>query len=95
MELAFESRELRSICEQEPIANDVLGVVVAEVLRHRLADLRAATSIDDLVAGSPHTVESEGICHIVVDLCRGCQIVLKANIRRILLQRAVGWIGLR
>ena len=54
MELAFESRWLRTVCENEADADRELGLAVAETLRHRLADLLAATSIDDILAGKPH-----------------------------------------
>ena len=79
MELAFESKELRSICEHGATAKDELGAEVAEVLRARLADLRASTSVKDLIVGNPHSVEFEGTSYFVVDICQGYQIVLKAN----------------
>ena len=52
---------------------------VADVLRRRLADLRAATSMDDLIIGNPHAVEFGEMNYLVIDLCQGHQIVLKAN----------------
>ena len=79
MELAFESQELRSICEHEATAKDALGAEIAEALRHRLADLRVATSIADLIVGNAHTVEVGSIIYLVIDLCRRHQIVLEAN----------------
>ncbi len=79
MELAFESKDLRSICELGATAEHELGAEVAEVLRRRLADLRAATSIYDLVAGNPHEVEFRDINYFIVDLSEDYQIVLKAN----------------
>ena len=79
MELAFESKELRSICEHEATAKTELGAEIAEALRGRLADLRAATSMGDLIVGNPHTVEFGGMNNLVIDLCQGHQIVLKAN----------------
>ena len=79
MELAFESKELRSICEHGATAKDELGAEVAEVLRSRLADLRASTSIDDLIVGNPHALEFGGITYFIVDLCQGYQVILKAN----------------
>ena len=79
LELAFESKELRSICEHEATAKDALGGEIAEALRRRLADLRAATSIADLIVGNPHTVETGSIDYLVIDLCSRHQIVLEAN----------------
>src|ERR1700732_5499632 len=53
MELAFASRSLRSMCEEEGQAAESLGSVVAADLHARLADLRAADTIAALGAGTP------------------------------------------
>ena len=79
MELAFESMHLRSICENEANAKDELGAEVAEVLKRRLADLRAARSINDLITGNPRIRNVGHIEHLVVDLRDGSYIILEAN----------------
>ena len=79
MELAFESKELRSICEREPEAQRKLGQSVAGTLKSRLADLRAAESIRDLPAGSPRTTEVESMPRLVIDLTNGYQVHLIPN----------------
>lgn len=58
MELAFETRRLRTVCE-EPIeaAKDYPPSVVASLIR-RVADIRAADSPLSLVAGSPSLATS-------------------------------------
>ena len=77
LELAFDSKSLRTICESETQAKLELGARVAEALKHRLADLRAATSPKDLVAGRP-CVSADGQ-HMSIDLCDGYRLVFKAN----------------
>lgn len=79
MELAFDTKELRTICESEDYANRVLDPLVVEILKHRLADLRAATSIRDLVAGRVHQLEDTKNCHMIVELRDDHRIVLCAN----------------
>ena len=79
LELAFNSKELRSVCEHEATAKGALGAEIAEALRRRLADLRAATSIADLIVGNPHTVEVGSKNYLVIHLFRSHQIVLEAN----------------
>ena len=69
---------LRTICESEARAQNELGLEVAEALLHRLADLRAATSIHDLLVGRPRVSDTEGE-HLVVDLRNGYHIILEAN----------------
>lgn len=53
MELAFRTRTLRSICEDEAKAAQHFHPEVVASLKRRLADLRAADSVDDLIAGRP------------------------------------------
>ena len=53
MELAFGSRNLRAICEDQVCAEQSFSSAVAQQLRGRLADLHAARSLDELVAGRP------------------------------------------
>ena len=78
MELAFESQCIRTICENEARARIDLGLEVAEALKHRLADMRAATSIYDLVAGKPRLSGTQDQ-QLVVDLCDSHRVVLEAN----------------
>lgn len=79
LELAFANKSLRQLCESEAKATRDLGGRVAQKLRRRLADLCAATSVKDLVAGRPR--ELEGVPHrnLAVDLCEGSRIVFCAN----------------
>ncbi len=77
MQLAFDSKELREICESDSQARLDLGDAVAEMLKHRLADMRAAKSAKDLVAGKPRTHPDSQ--HMLIDLSDGYTIVFKAN----------------
>lgn len=79
LELAFNSKSLRTICESETHAKSELGLQGAEVLKHRLADLRAATSIKDLVVGRPSILNDADNQDIAIDLCEGHRLVFCAN----------------
>jgi proteic killer suppression protein len=79
LELAFESRRLRTICEMEAEAKSELGDAVAEVLKHRLADLRAASSVKDLLAGRPRVLEGSGGKHMAVELADDYRLVFTSN----------------
>lgn len=80
MELAFETKELRSICESETCALLELGVVSAEALKHRLADLLAAQSVHDLMQLPMGLLYdgSEGI-NLFFDLTCGKKLVFTNN----------------
>ena len=53
LEISFETKDLRDLCEDELLATQSLGPAVAEALKRRLADIRAADSIHDVLAGHP------------------------------------------
>ncbi len=79
MELAFDSKPLRTICESEAYAKRKFGVKVANDLKHRLADLRAAKSTKDLLAGGPRLLDGSTDQHMVVDLGDGYRLIFCAN----------------
>jgi plasmid maintenance system killer protein len=79
LELAFDKKSLRQVCENEDRAKHDFGVKVAEKLKRRLADLRAAKTVKDLVAGRPHELDDPHFGQIGVELCEGYRIVFCAN----------------
>jgi hypothetical protein len=78
MILAFETEELRTICEDPDVATTRLGAAIASQLRGRLADIRAATSISDLLVGNPRL---SGSCseNLSIDLDPEVYMVWTAN----------------
>lgn len=81
MEVAFDSRSLRSICEDQALAMEEFGAIVAEALKHRLADIHAADTLNELPISHRCVAAEEGE-HIVIDLGAGYSIALAANHRR-------------
>lgn len=90
LELAFATKSLRQLCENEARAKRDLGGTVAEKLKRRLADLRAAECVKDLIAGRPHEVEGATHRHFAVSLCEGARIVFCANHNTIPLEKSGG-----
>ena len=78
MELSFETRDLRRTCESEVKANQRYGDEVAGALRRRLADLRAAATVHDLVAGVSDAVTDEPGIRFV-ELGSGYRMIVAAN----------------
>ena len=75
LELAFATKSLRQLCENEAKANQELGEEKAEKLKRRLADLRAATYVNDLVAGRPREFNQ----HFVIYISDKVSIIFSAN----------------
>jgi hypothetical protein len=75
--LAFASKSLRDICEDEEQSLRRFGKRVTESLKHRLADLEAAGSPTDLVAGQPHPQNPTG--NYIVRLANGFCLEFVAN----------------
>jgi hypothetical protein len=79
VQLAFHSAWLRTICESERNAKDEFGEAVAEALKHRLADMSAATSVNDLVAGRPRILGGTAPHQMALDLGDNYRIAFTAN----------------
>ncbi|QYJ67725.1 hypothetical protein [Flavobacterium litorale] len=63
MILSFENTEIRSICEDESVAIEVLGPDLARKLHARLADLLAVKTVDmlsEIRVGSPQEINDGG-----------------------------------
>ncbi len=79
LELAFASKSLRTSCENECQATLEFNARLAEMLKHRLADLRAATSPRDLVTGRPRIVRDAGGEYMMIDLAEDYRLAFTAN----------------
>ena len=75
MELAFETKPLRETCESEATAKRELGSKVAKELKRLLADLRAASSIEEMPVDKPR--KTSGTC--VFDLTENCRLIVAPN----------------
>jgi hypothetical protein len=51
LELSFQTRDARALCEEDTQAGQQLGAAAAEALRHRIEDLRAAATVFDVPVG--------------------------------------------
>lgn len=78
LELAFSTKALRTLCENEAAATQALGAERAEGLKRRLADLRAAYHAGELVAGRPRQA-ADSKDHLEVDISDGSSLVLCSN----------------
>lgn len=79
MELAFATKSLRKICVSAEKAKRELGPQVSETLRRRLADMRAAVSVGDLIAGRPHELDGTPQRRIALGLGGGQRLIFCAN----------------
>jgi len=79
LDLAFNSEPLRTLCEKYAVAKHELGEETADALIGRLADLRAASSMHELVAGRPRFLPEATKPTVIVDLTPGYQLSFCAN----------------
>ena len=79
MEVAFETRQLRSVCESQVVASREFAPAVVKTLMSRLADMRAASSIHDLIAGNARVLKVGGDMCLMVDLACDHYMLLSAN----------------
>ena len=97
MELAFQEKRLRDLCEEESLAREELGEQAANLLMHRIADMRAATSVQDLVAGSPRETKGPTPPLLLISLGDRYRIRIAANhvTNPLTPSGAVEWIKVR
>ena len=79
LEIAFETRSLRNLCEQEARAKAEFDAPVADYLKRRLADMRAAATVLDLPAGRLQEVTELGVQAMAVDLKEDFQLIFCSN----------------
>jgi plasmid maintenance system killer protein len=79
LELAFETKSIRTICEKQKKAESKLGVNVSNKLKRRLADLIAAPIASDIVAGKPAVEKGNPHERMSVQLGEGFRLVFVAN----------------
>jgi proteic killer suppression protein len=76
MELSFRTRQLRAICEDDQAAARRFDEMTVRALHARLADLRAAETVRDLIAGSPEFSPDQPM--LTLDVVGGCYLVCRA-----------------
>lgn len=77
MEVAFRTKRLRSICEDPNVASESLDPVVVDQLVSRIADIRAADSLADILAGNPGLNEDQTT--LTIDLTKGYKMQLQIS----------------
>ncbi len=77
MELAFVEKALRDLCASRIKLDRRLGTEVAAALRHRLADLRAAATIHELILNRPCPLNESG--QLAMDVAGGIRLVFCPN----------------
>jgi len=78
LEIAFAQKSLRELCASQIRAERKFGITIARKLRARLADLRDAKSINDVIAGRPEKLAGAPET-MAVDLGESIRIVFCAN----------------
>ena len=76
LQLAFETKYLRTLCERSADAIRDLGQDVARDLMRRLADLDSAVTVNDLLLGQPCASDNGDL---VIELVHGYRLECRAN----------------
>ncbi|PFG10926.1 proteic killer suppression protein [Marinobacter sp. LV10MA510-1] len=75
MEILFENKKVRELCEQQRKAEKKLGALCARKLRARLSDLDAVSRVTELVAGNPHPLQGDRQGQFALNLTGGLRLV--------------------
>lgn len=96
MEIAFQTRSLRDVCESDEKLKRQFGDRTAESIKTRLADLRAAASIQDVVSGNPRKITRDGKPLMILELDGGRVVAFCPNHLRMPLRPdgLVDWVAI-
>lgn len=79
MDIDFQNKDLRKLCESDTHAQRKLGPDCAKKLRARLSDLEAAERVTDLVAGKPHPLAGDRDGQFALSLAGGARLTIVAD----------------
>ena len=77
LHILIEGQANRNLCESAATADRKLGRKCAKSLRRRLADLVAAQSVAELVAGHPHPLRGDRKGQFALNLEGGRRLVFR------------------
>ena len=78
LEISFDTLDLRNLCEVEASAQQALGNETAGSLKRRLADIRSADTINDVLVGRPHELP-DGTGRVGINLNAAYRLIVCAN----------------
>lgn len=79
MELAFETENLRTMCEHEAVALNQLGQLAADALKNRLSDLHTADFVNEVLAGRPRHLSMDGVDCVQFELVERWTLTISHN----------------
>jgi hypothetical protein len=79
LEISFETKALRTLCEDEEAAIEALGVNLSNRLRSRLADIDSAENFHEIPAGFPRIKKIEEEDTLLIDIGEEKSIYLLPN----------------
>lgn len=71
MEISYQNKKLRELCERRVVTEKKLGPNSARKLMLRLQALEAATRVTDLTGGNPHPLVGDREGEFSLDLANG------------------------
>ena len=83
LHLAFATRSLRRLCENEATAQRELGIALAKKLKARLADFLAAENVSQIIVGRSQALDNARSPEMVVILGPTARLRIRANHRKI------------
>lgn len=79
MEISFDTKALRDLCEDESLAAQALGLAASEALKSRLLDIRAADAIYEVLAGRPQAGQYQNMDCYRFELADGLRLTVLPN----------------
>ena len=79
MEIVFATTDLQEVCENEKKMKKKFGCIQSLKLKTRLAELRAAKCVGELVTGHPHPLDYKRSGQFSVSLWKGWRLIFESG----------------
>jgi hypothetical protein len=79
LEIAFDTKKLRDVCQNTDLAADCFGEAISRELRGRLADITAASNVFDIVAVDINIVMLKKQEFALISIGENARLYLSAN----------------
>jgi len=79
LQISFEDRNIRKICEKSEFGDQELGNDVARILRNRISDIRAAEDFSELILGNLRVEKINEIECYFLDLANDFILIMSDN----------------
>ncbi|MEO5376803.1 MAG: hypothetical protein H7832_03310 [Magnetococcus sp. DMHC-6] len=79
MKIQYKNQKIEKLCNQQAVAQQTFGKPVAIKLQTRIAEIKAASRVTELIAGDPHPLKGNRLGQFSLSFSESERVVFKPN----------------